>query len=615
MSTEHETLPETSQLSPLRVLFRILGYTRRYIWLLVLGMVGIIATQVLAVSIPFILRFVIDRGIERQDSDFMLSAGLLVVGLGILRGIAGFLGRYFTELQSHKIAYDLRNEFYDKVQQLPFIYHDKAQTGSLITRGISDVDEMQRFLAFGFVDGLNTIFIVLLSSLMMLLISPVLAAIVLLPLIPLLFRSYHFASFVEREWAKVMERLSNLGNHLQENLVGVELVRAFAREPYEIDKFGSENQRLFDQQLKVIRGWSNYIPFSATTIATSIVITLIVGGWMEQQGLFGITAGVIVQFNAYILMMSQPIRFSGFIIMLTNQGIASGRRVFEVLDVDDTLPEKADAIELPPIQGVLAFEDVNFRYADDLPYALQDINLTAKPGQVIALIGRTGAGKSSLVSLIPRFYDVTTGRVTIDGYDVRDITKNSLKRQIGTVLQESLLFSATIRENIAFGRADASEEDIIAAAKAANAHDFILEFPDGYGTLVGERGVTLSGGQRQRVAIARALLIDPRILILDDSTSSVDTETEHLIQEALDRLMEGRTTFIIAQRLSSVLSADEILVLQHGRIAERGQHDDLLALGGIYKEIYDLQLADQERVRREMHLLETGQILGNSAAD
>jgi ATP-binding cassette subfamily B protein len=396
-----------------------------------------------------------------------------------------------------------------------------------------------------------------------------------------------------------MDHLSNLGNHLQENIVGAEVVRAFAREPYEISKFDAENLRLYNQQLTVIRSWTTYIPFSAIIISVSTALVLIFGGWLEHENQLGVTVGVVVQFNAYVLLMSQPIRFVGFVIMLINQGIASGRRVFEVLDTPQTLGEKADAISLPQLEGVVRFENVSFRYAESIPFVLKNVTLTARPNQVIAVMGKTGSGKSTLVNLIPRFYEVTEGSITVDGYDIRDATLTSLRRQIGIVLQESLLFSATIRENIALGRPDATDEDVMVAAQAANAHDFIMEFPDAYETRVGERGVTLSGGQQQRVAIARALLIDPRILILDDATSSVDTQTEHLIQEALDRLMEGRTTFVVAQRLSTILSADEIIVLDHGRIAERGRHLDLLARDGLYKEIYELQLADQERVRRE----------------
>ncbi|MFP4323677.1 MAG: ABC transporter ATP-binding protein [Anaerolineales bacterium] len=590
--------------SALYVVRRILDYARPYAPFLILGFLGVAGSQGLAIAIPGILRFVIDRGIAEQDREFMFAAGLLVVALGILRGLAGFLARYFTEAQSHRVAYDIRNEFYNKVQRLPFSYHDRAHTGSLITRGISDVDEIQRFLAFGVLDGLNTALIVIFATIMMFITSPVLAMIVILPLLPLILYSGSFASFVDREWRKVMEKLSVLGDHLQESIVGAEVVRAFARERYEIDRFADENRELFDQHMKVIRKWSNYIPFSGVMVAISTVLTLIFGAILVEQPGSGVTVGVVVQFNAYVLLMAQPIRFVGFVIMLVNQGIASGRRVFEVLDEPEILTDKPDAQPLPQVEGVVRFENVQFGYTKDGPLALEDITLEARPNDVVALMGHTGAGKSSLVNLIPRFYDVSGGRITVDGHDLRDVTLSSLRAQIGIVLQESLLFSATIRENIALGKPHSTDEEVIAAAKAANAHAFIMEFPDGYETLVGERGVTLSGGQRQRVAIARALLIDPRILILDDATSSVDTRTEALIQEALDRLMAGRTTFVVAQRMTTVLNASQILVLDHGRVAERGTHHELLAQDGLYKEIYDLQLADQEKVRRETMRLE-----------
>ncbi len=595
---------QSSSHSALYVVRRILGYARPYAPYLLVGFLGVVGSQGLAVAIPSILRFVIDRGIAEQDRDFMLAAGLLVVGLGILRGLSGFLARYFTEAQSHRVAYDIRNEFYNKVQILPFAYHDRAHTGSLITRGISDVDEIQRFLAFGVLDGLNTLIIVIMVTVMMFITSPLLAIIVILPLIPLMLYSRVFANFVDREWRKVMERLSVLGDHLQESIVGAEVVRAFAREQYEIDRFAEQNHALYEQHMKVIRKWSNYIPFSGVMIAISTVLTLIFGALLVQQPGSGVTVGVVVQFNAYVLLMAQPIRFVGFIIMLVNQGIASGRRVFEVLDEPESLTDAPNAQPLPPAKGIVHFEHVDFAYGPDSPTVLHDITLDAGPNDVIALMGHTGAGKSSVVNLIPRFYDITGGKITVDGHDIREVTLSSLRAQIGIVLQESLLFSASIRENIALGKPYARDEEVIAAARAANAHDFIMEFPDGYDTLVGERGVTLSGGQRQRVAIARALLINPRILILDDATSSVDTRTEALIQGALDRLMAGRTTFVVAQRMNTVLNATQILVLDHGRVAERGTHDELLAQDGLYKEIYDLQLADQERVRHETMRLE-----------
>lgn len=604
----------------------MMGYLRPYSLWAVIAFLGLIGSTALIVAIPIILGNVIDIGIigtaplveaspdriqeivqgvgiPYGDADFIPLAGLIVIGLGVLRGLTGFLFRYSGERLSHYIAFDVRNEVYDKVQTLSFAYHDDAQTGTLITRAISDVDEVQRYFAFGLIDGINTALLTIAISVVMFTTSPVLAIIALIPLIPLAFFSRGFAMKVGPLWKKIMERLQTLGNHIQENALGAEVVRAFNREDYEIKKFSADNEKLYEERVDLIGEWSIYLPLSAFIIAFSTALVLFFGGLMEQSGFGGVTVGLVVAFNAYVLLLAQPIRFLGFVILLLTQAVNSAGRVFEILDAEVDIESIENAKDMSDMRGRVRFENVSFAYSDETPTVLKGINLEAKPGQVIAILGPTGAGKSTLVGLIPRFYDVTDGRVTIDGIDVREASIHGLRKNIGMVLQSSLLFSATIRENIAFGQAGSTDEEVVAAAKAANAHDFILEFPDGYDTLVGERGVTLSGGQKQRVAIARALLINPRILILDDSTSSVDTKTEHQIKQALDILMRGRTTFIIAQRLNSVQTADQILVLDHGEIVERGTHDELLTQDGLYKEIYDLQLADQERVRRELQEL------------
>jgi ATP-binding cassette subfamily B protein len=607
MQTTGEQGTTTAPLSGFAAWRRMMSYLRPYRALALVALVGIVSSTGLAVAIPQVLRNVIDVGIASRDAALMLAAGLLVVGLGVLRGASGFIFRYCGERLSHFVAYDIRNELYDHVQLLPFTYHDRAQTGTLITVAISDVDEVQRYFAYGLIDGLNTILLFIGAATLMLIASPLLTLIALLPLIPLVFLSIRFTGEVDPRWRAIMERIQKLGNQVQESVIGAQVVRAFARERFEIEKFGAQNAMLYDEQIGLIRRWGTYLPLSSFIVALTLGLVLFAGALMERAGIGGVTVGLVVSFNAYVLLLGQPIRFVGFVIILTTQAVTSSQRVFNVMDAPLSIASKPDAPPMPPIKGHVRLENVSFRYEVDGPAALRNINLEAQPGQVIALLGQTGSGKSTLVNLIPRFYDVSDGRVTIDGIDVRDVQLDSLRRQIGVVLQESLLFSASVRENIAYGRPDASEEEVFAAAKAANAHDFIMEFPDGYDTHIGERGVTLSGGQRQRVAIARALLINPRILILDDSTSSVDTRTEFQIQEALDRLMAGRTTFVIAQRLTTVQHADLIVVLHQGEIAERGRHQDLLERDGLYAEIYRLQLQDQERLRRE--LMVTGGLL------
>ena len=582
------------------VLRRMMHYLRPYWGSAALALMGVLGSTALSIAIPTLLRDVIDIGVSEGNSGYMLSAGAFVIGLGVLRGIVGFIYRYFGERMSHYIAYDLRNEIYDKVQNQSFTYHDNSQTGTLITRAISDVAEMQRFFAYGLLDGLSTLLLIVFAGVIMLLNSPALAILALLPLIPLMYFSANFARAVDPAWRQIMDRLQTLGNYIQETSLGAEVVRAFAREKHEVKRFEDSNDQLYEEQVKLVSKWGTYIPLSTFIIAFSTALVLFFGGWMEQNGFGGVTVGTVVAFNAYVLMLAMPIRFLGFVILLVTQGLSSGRRVFEIFDAPEKITSKPDALPMIDMRGHVQFQNVIFAHEGATKPTLRGISLEAHPGEVIGLIGQTGSGKSTLVNLIPRFYDVTEGAVMIDGVDVRDIPLTDLRKQIGFVLQQSLLFSATVRENIAYGRPDASDEEIVAAAKAANVHPFITDFPEGYNTLIGERGVTLSGGQKQRVAIARALLINPRILILDDSTSSVDTRTERLIQEALNKVMEGRTTFIIAQRINSVQKADQILVLKDGAIMERGKHDELLALNGHYAEIYRLQLADQERVRQEL---------------
>jgi ATP-binding cassette subfamily B protein len=417
------------------------------------------------------------------------------------------------------------------------------------------------------------------------------ATLTLLPMFILVVATIRFGAVVRPMFKIIQEQMGVLATTMQESLTGIHIVKAFAREPYELHKFDRQNDDWFQKRYTVIKVWANNWPFFTFTLAISIFLLLWIGG---PQALTGeITIGSLFALISYVLMLNGPVQRLGFLVNLAATAGASAGRVFEIIDTPKDIAERPDAINLDSIRGLITFERVSFAYQDDR-LVLHNINFSAEPGQTMALIGPTGSGKSTIINLIPRFYDPTDGRVLVDGIDIRQLTLSSLRQHTGLVLQDSFLFSSTIAENIAYGRPDASHQEIVEVAKVARAHDFIMNFPDGYQTMVGERGVTLSGGQKQRVAVARALLYDPRILILDDSTSSVDTETEHLIQQALAALMQGRTTFVIAQRLLTLKNADCILVLDHGEIVERGTHTELLRLNGLYRQIYDLQLKDQE---------------------
>jgi ABC-type multidrug transport system fused ATPase/permease subunit len=550
---------------------------------------------------PELIRAVIDIGFTGKDSRFFLLAAGILAGLSLLRAGVGFGNRYSSEWLAHNIAYDLRNRLYDHIQRLSFSFHDHSQSGQLISRCIEDVRSLQNFTGSGMIELTRVILLMVGIIIILVITQPLLAVIALLPMIPLTLMTTNFGKRVGKMFLEVDNALGELSARLQENVTGVQVVRAFAREKYEIGRFEAANKELYKNQVRVVQEMARVMPTSNLLIGLSTLLILWFGGNMVLQG--KLTIGELVAFNSYVLLLSGPAQQISWLVNSAGETSAGLQRTFEVLDMRPEIRSRPDAIVLPALRGEVSFENVSFRYQGEKAPALHEINLDVRPNQIIALIGLTGSGKTSLINLIPRFYDVTKGRVLIDGRDVREVNLKSLRDQIGIVLQTSLLFSATIRENIAYGRPDATLEQVIAAAKAAQAHDFILEMSEGYETHVGERGITLSGGQRQRVAIARALLMDPRILIMDDSTSSVDTQTEHLIQEALTRLMQGRTTFVIAQRLSTIRQADLILVMDRGRIVQRGVHADLLAQEGLYREIYDLQLRDQERFQSEMDQL------------
>jgi ATP-binding cassette subfamily B protein len=522
------------------------------------------------------------------------TALLWAIGLtllfAIIRGLFAFAQSYMAEKVSQEMAFDFRNDLFAKIQHLSFSYHDRNQTGQLMIRATDDVEKVRVFIGQGLLFALQAV-VLLVGALVLLGITNWNLTLYILPILPIALLLFMlFGAVSQPLFGKVQAKLSALNTILQENLAGIKVVKAFAREGVEQRRFGSAADELMQQQITLARIFSFLFPFIFLIANLGQVVVIYFGG----RQIIGetLTIGEWQKFSLYLLLVFFPIGQLGFIISQMSQASASATRIFEILDAKNEVTDKPNAQPLPPIQGWVVFQDVTFRYFSSSDPVLSEVTLEAKPGETIALLGATGSGKTTIINLIPRFYDVSAGKVLIDGHDVRDVQLESLRRQIGIVLQETNLFTGTIRDNIAFGRPEATDDEIIAAAKAAAAHDFITDFPQGYDTPVGERGATLSGGQKQRVAIARALLLDPRILILDDSTSSVDVATEVHIQRALDRLMQGRTSFVIAQRISTVLNADQILVLDKGQIVARGKHADLLESNPLYAEIYRSQLVE-----------------------
>jgi ATP-binding cassette subfamily B multidrug efflux pump len=525
---------------------------------------------------------------DSQGASLLVTAALIIVAFAVIRGIFSFVQAFMAEKTSQGIAFDLRNAIFERVQRLSFSYYDRNQTGQLMIRATDDVEKVRLFIAQGLVLAAQA-FLLLVGALGILFFTNWKLTLVIIPLLPLAMILFMvFGKVSQPLFAVVQRRLSALNTILQENMAGMKVVKAFTREPYETKRFDSAATDLMEQQLKVSRTFAFLFPMIFLLIQVGQAAILYFGGKQILGGTLNL--GEYQKFSLYLLYVFFPLGQLGFIISLMAQASTSAGRIFEILDAQSEIADKPGAGQLPSIQGRLEFKDVTFRYFGSSDPVLRGVSFVAEPGQTVALLGATGSGKSTIINLIPRFYDASEGAVMIDGVDIRDVTLDSLRSQIGIVLQETNLFSGSIRDNIAFGRPDASREQVEAAAKAASAHDFIMSFPQGYETPVGERGTTLSGGQKQRIAIARALLLDPRLLILDDSTSSVDLMTEYRIQQALDNLMKGRTSFVIAQRISTVLNADQILVLDKGQIVARGKHEELMETSPIYAEIYTSQL-------------------------
>lgn len=571
--------------------WRTLRYVRPYWRQVVIAYGSMTLATLINLFVPQIIKSAIDEGVATRNARVLFWAGGLILLIAVVRGIVSFGQRYYGEWLSHRVAYDLRNHFYTRVQNLPFAFHDQAKTGDLMSRATSDITETERFAGVGLMDLVAVLAMMIGIMAAMFLEHVQLTLMVLAPMIVLVASAIHFGNLMRPMFKRIQAQMGVLSAVMQESMTGIGVVKAFAREPFEFAKFDRENDEWFNQRYASIKLWAIYWPLFSLILAVAIFLLLWFGGPRTLSG--EISVGSLFALISYVLMLNGPVLRIGFLVNMATSAGASASRIFEIIDTPNEIEEAPAAVTLANARGEVRFDGISFAYQEGRSI-LSDVSFVARPGEVVALIGPTGSGKSTIINLIPRFYDASHGRVIIDGQDVRGLQVKSLRSHISIVLQDPFLFNATIAENIAYGRPDAPQAEIIAAAKAAHAHAFIESFPQDYATVVGERGVTLSGGQKQRIAIARALLCDPRILILDDSTSSVDTETEHLIQQALNVLMQGRTTFVIAQRLLTLKSADQILVLDQGRIAQRGRHTELLAQDGLYRRIYDLQLRDQE---------------------
>ena len=564
----------------------------------------------MVVAAPELIGYAVDTGFEISEvpgadgettrrvalgnmGTLTLAAVLLLLA-AVARGAFAYAQTYLGEKISQAVAYDFRNDIFDRLQRLSYAYHDRSQIGQIMSRATQDVEGVRMFVSLGIIRLLYIVVLVGASAALMLALN-VRVALVALAFMPVVAIQATVVSMRLRPlWMKIQDVQGQIATVLQENLTGIRVVKAFSREEHEEEKFDDRAHELFrlSYRSSFVQAFNEPLMVSLWLLSAGAVFW--VGAHEMAAGTM--TAGDMARFQIYLTILQTPVRTLGYIVNMFARAHSAGTRIFEILDAESAITERPGARPLRAERGEVVFDRVSFGY-DAVSPVLRDVSIHAQPGQVVALLGPTGSGKSTVVNLLPRFYDVTAGAITIDGQDIREVQLESLRAAIGIVQQDVFLFPATIRDNIRYGRPQATAEEVEAAARAAHLHDFIDSMPEGYDSWVGERGVTLSGGQRQRIAIARTLLLDPRVLIFDDSTSSVDMRTEYLIQEALQNLMRGRTTFVIAQRLRTVQQADEILVMRDGEIVERGRHRELLESGGLYRDIYDLELRDQEEAR------------------
>ncbi len=565
---------------------RLLSYIKPYKQRLIEAVVCIVVAAAANLYLPWVIKDMIDKVLAARDMDMLNLICVGIVVIFFIRGIFYYGQGYLVSYIGQRVIVDVRDVLFRKLQRLPISFFDRHQTGEVMSYISNDVAALQSALVERMVEMMTESAIFFGSLVMMVLLDWKLSILTLItvPLVGLAMDI--FGKKVRSAGAVIQARMSDITALMQESISSERVVKSFVREKFEIDRFHTQNELNFRAVMKDAQLSSLLTPTVEFLAALAVTVIIWFGGKEVVDGV--ITAGTLVAFLTYAVNLANPVKRLSRIYAQIQKAMAGADRVFALLDMEETVTSAPGAKTLPPVEGRVCFSDVSFSYREDVP-ALTDLTFTAEPGQMIAFVGPSGAGKSTVTNLIPRFYDVTGGSITVDGYDVRDVTTESLRSQIGIVPQETVLFSATVRENIRYGRLNATDAEIEAAAKSANAHDFIMALPEGYDTEIGERGANLSGGQRQRIAIARAILKDPRILILDEATSALDTESEKVVQAALDRLMVGRTSFVIAHRLSTIIGADRIYVLDGGRVREQGTHEELLAAGGLYAGLYQIQ--------------------------
>ena len=575
----------------MRVAFRLMKYAFRHKRYLIGAYAAMIASTLSAMVVPRLLGDAIDTALASGLQSRLLLLASVIVVFSLLRGVFSYAQRYLSESLSQRSAYDLREDFFRKLQSMSFGFFDKEQTGNLMSKATQDVEAVRMFISMGMVRGLS-IFVMLGSVSVLMAVTNWRLAIVSMAFVPLiLWRALVLSKVLRPTWMRVQEETGALTTVLQENLSGMKVVKAFGARRFEESKFNAKADSIANLTYSATRLFASQGSLMTFIFTAATGAILWYGG--REIAADRLTAGGLASFIFLMALLGMPIRMSGWMVNTFSRASSAGQRLYDVLDAESPVTEKPDAVPLPRVQGHVAFESVSVSY-DEARSAVRGIDFKVQPGQIIALLGGPGSGKSTIAHVIPRFYDVAQGRITIDGHDIRDVTLSSLRESVGIVMQDVFVFASSMKDNIAYGLDDVDMDEVVKAAKVAQLHDFIEGLPDGYDSWVGERGITLSGGQRQRLAIARTILLDPPVLILDDSTSSVDMATEYRLQQALDEVIRGRTTFVIAHRLSTVRRADLILALDEGEIVERGTHDELLKRNGFYRSIYDLQLRPQE---------------------